>query len=55
MIVALIGLNAGVVDQEIFVAVIMMSLITTVITPVVFQNWLLKPLPEQVDPICRQG
>ncbi len=43
MIVALIGLNAGVIDQEIFVAVILMSLITTVITPVVFQNWLLRP------------
>ena len=43
MIVALIGLNAGVVGQEIFVTVIVMSLITTVITPVVFQNWLLRP------------
>jgi Kef-type K+ transport system membrane component KefB len=43
MIVALIGLNAGVIGQEIFVAVIMMSLVTTVITPIVFQNWLLRP------------
>ena len=43
MIVALIGLNAGVIGQEIFVAVILMSLITTVITPIVFQNWLLRP------------
>jgi len=43
MIVALIGLNAGVIGQDIFITVIMMSLITTVITPVVFQNWLLKP------------
>jgi Kef-type K+ transport system membrane component KefB len=43
MIVALIGLNAGVIGQDIFVTVIMMSLITTVITPIVFQNWLLKP------------
>jgi len=43
MIVALIGLNAGVIGQEIFVAVILMSLITTVITPVVSQNWLLRP------------
>jgi Kef-type K+ transport system membrane component KefB len=43
MIVALIGLNAGVVGQEIFVTVIIMSLVTTVITPVVFQNWLLRP------------
>ena len=43
MIVALIGLNAGVIGQDIFITVIMMSLITTVITPIVFQNWLLKP------------
>ena len=43
MIVALIGLNAGVIGQEIFVAIILMSLITTVITPIVFQNWLLRP------------
>jgi Kef-type K+ transport system membrane component KefB len=43
MIVALIGLNASVVGQEIFVTVIVMSLITTVITPVVFQNWPLRP------------
>lgn len=49
MIVALIGLNAGVIGQDIFVAVIMMSLITTVITPVVFQNWLLKAVPEGAD------
>ncbi len=43
MIVALIGLNAGVIGQEIFVAILLMSLVTTVVTPVVFQNWLLRP------------
>jgi Kef-type K+ transport system membrane component KefB len=42
MIVALIGLNAGVIGQEIFVAILLMSLVTTVVTPVVFQNWLLR-------------
>ncbi len=45
MIVALIGLNAGVIGQDIFITVIMMSLITTVITPIVFQNWLLRSRP----------
>jgi Kef-type K+ transport system membrane component KefB len=50
MIVALIGLNAGVVGQEIFVTVIIMSLVTTVITPVVFQNWLLRPDSPDGDP-----
>ena len=42
MIVALIGLNAGVIGQDIFIAVIMMSLVTTVITPIVYQNWLFR-------------
>jgi Kef-type K+ transport system membrane component KefB len=49
MIVALIGLNAGVIGQEIFVTVIVLSLITTVITPIVFQNWLLRPAPAADD------
>jgi len=43
MIVALIGLNQGVIGQEIFVAILLMSLVTTVITPVIFQNWLFRP------------
>jgi Kef-type K+ transport system membrane component KefB len=47
MIVALIGLNAGVIGQEIFVTVIVLSLITTVITPIVFQNWLLRPAADR--------
>ncbi len=42
MIVALIGLNQGVIGQDIFVAILLMSLITTIITPIVFQNWLLR-------------
>ncbi len=51
MIVALIGLNATVIGQEIFVTVIVMSLITTVITPVVFQSWLLRPpIPDAERP-----
>ncbi len=45
MIVALIGLNAGVIGQETFVAILLMSLVTTIVTPIVFQNWLLRPRP----------
>ncbi len=45
MIVALIGLNAGVIGQETFVAILLMSLLTTIVTPIVFQNWLLRPRP----------
>ena len=55
MIVALIGLNAGVIGQDIFVTVIMMSLVTTVITPIVFQNWLLRPGPSGAGSAADSG
>lgn len=51
MIVALIGLEKGYIGQEVFVAVIVMSLLTTLITPIVYRNWFFKgeycePAPE---------
>jgi len=39
MIVALIGLEAGVIGQGIYVALVLMSLLTTIITPIVYRNW----------------
>jgi Kef-type K+ transport system membrane component KefB len=39
MIVALIGLEEGIIGQGIYVAIVMMSLLTTVITPIVYRNW----------------
>jgi Kef-type K+ transport system membrane component KefB len=42
MIVALIGLNQGLVDQGVYAAIILMSLITTIIPPLVLRNWLFK-------------
>ena len=42
MIVGLIGLNAGIITQEIYVVIIFMSLVTTVITPIVLRNWFYK-------------
>jgi Kef-type K+ transport system membrane component KefB len=38
MIVALIGLSSGVISQDIYVAIVLMSLITTIITPLVVRN-----------------
>ena len=38
MIVALIGLTQGLIKQDIYVSLIMMSLITTIITPIVLRN-----------------
>jgi Kef-type K+ transport system membrane component KefB len=45
MIVALIGLDSGIISQGIYVALILMSLLTTVLTPIVYQNWLFRKEP----------
>jgi Kef-type K+ transport system membrane component KefB len=42
MIVALIGLSAGIIDQGLYVVLILMSLLTTVTTPIIYRNWLYK-------------
>jgi Kef-type K+ transport system membrane component KefB len=42
MIVALIGLSQGILNQEMYVSLVLMSLITTIIPPVVLRHWLLK-------------
>jgi Kef-type K+ transport system membrane component KefB len=42
MIVGLIGLTSGIISQELYVVIIFMSLITTIITPIVLQKWLYK-------------
>lgn len=42
MIVALIGLEQGYIGQAVFVSIILMSLLTTLITPVVYRNWFFK-------------
>jgi len=39
MIVALIGLESGIIDQGVYVVLVLMSLLTTVITPIVYRNW----------------
>ncbi len=39
MIVALIGLETGIIGQGVYVTLILMSLLTTLITPIVYRNW----------------
>ena len=34
-----IGLEAGIIDQGVCVALVLMSLFTTIITPIVYRNW----------------
>ncbi len=40
MIIGLIGLGNGLIGQEVYVTIILMSLLTTIITPVLLRNWL---------------
>jgi Kef-type K+ transport system membrane component KefB len=42
MIVGLIGLEQGVIGQEVYVVIILMSLLTTLITPIIYRNWFFK-------------
>jgi len=42
MIVALIGLNEKIIGQDLYVSLVMMSLLTTLVTPIAIRNWLAK-------------
>jgi len=42
MIVALIGLNAGLIKQDIYVSLVFMSLLTTILTPIILRKWFFK-------------
>ncbi|MCC6759474.1 MAG: cation:proton antiporter, partial [Candidatus Omnitrophica bacterium] len=42
MIVGMIGLKQNLINQEIYAAIIFMSLVTTIITPIVLRNWFYK-------------
>ncbi|MFC1994440.1 cation:proton antiporter [Chloroflexota bacterium] len=42
MIVALIGLNQELILQDTYAALILMSLLTTIIPPIILRNWLFK-------------
>lgn len=49
MIVALIGLEAGVIGQGVYVVIVLMSLLTTLITPIVYRNWFYKGEESRYD------
>jgi Kef-type K+ transport system membrane component KefB len=42
MIVALIGLSQNLINQGTYSALILMSLLTTIIPPLILRNWLYK-------------
>ena len=43
MIVALIGLNQKLISSDVYAAIILMSLLTTIIPPLALRNWIFKP------------
>lgn len=49
MIVALIGLQEGVINQSLYVTLVLMALLTTLITPLVYRNWLFRG---DVEPVA---
>ena len=49
MIVALIGLNQGLIPQSTYSALILMSLLSTVIPPIILRNWLFKKRGEKIE------
>ncbi len=42
MIIGLIGLDGGLISQEVYVSIILMSLLTTIITPFALRAWLFR-------------
>jgi Kef-type K+ transport system membrane component KefB len=58
MIVALIGLNQKLINQDVYSALVLMSLVTTIVTPLILRNWFYhkkhskKPM-EQVENVQR--
>jgi len=42
MTVAMIGLESGLIGQNVFVVIVLTSLLTTLITPIVYRNWFFK-------------
>jgi len=44
MIIALIGLNQGLIDMGVYSAIILMCLITTVIPPLIMRNWIYRDI-----------
>ncbi len=42
MLIALLALNAGIIAQPAYVALVMMSLLTTVFVPLVLRNWIYR-------------
>ena len=48
MIIALIGLNQNLIMQDMYAVLVLISLLTTIIPPLILRNWLFKGRRRQV-------
>jgi Kef-type K+ transport system membrane component KefB len=55
MIVALIGLNAKLIQQDTYAALVLMSLITTIIPPLILRNWFYRKKKDQAGGKIRKS
>ena len=42
MVIALLALNQGIIEQPAYVALVLMSLFTTLLVPLLLRNWLYR-------------
>jgi Kef-type K+ transport system membrane component KefB len=42
MVIALLALNRGIIEQPAYVAMVLMSLLTTLVVPILLRNWLYR-------------
>jgi Kef-type K+ transport system membrane component KefB len=52
MIVALIGLNNDLIKQDTYAALVLMSLLTTIIPPLIMRNWLYRQKKKKKANVC---
>ena len=50
MIIALVGLDRGLIGQDIYVSIIVMSLLTTILTPLLLRDWLFRGENRKTQP-----
>ncbi len=55
MIVALFAVSLGIAHQELYIAVLLMSLVSTCITPILFHDWLFKTTAHEPALQDREG
>jgi len=50
MVIALVGLSMGIIGQDVFISIIMASILCTIITPLLLKDWLFRESHEYPSP-----